>query len=73
MLHTSKIPAEHKIEYKEAILVILKGVPQIDNVWVINLTGLEQSMGILRTKRHIEDEPLQAIVVLELYLRQLSS
>jgi len=33
----SKITSKHKVQNKEAILIILESITQIDNKWVINL------------------------------------
>lgn len=34
---TSKVPTEHKIQNKETILVVLKGISQVDNKGMVNL------------------------------------
>jgi hypothetical protein len=36
---TSKITAEHQIKYEKAVLVVLEGVSQIHNEWVVDLHG----------------------------------
>jgi len=36
---TSKITAEHQIKYEKAVLVVLEGISQIHNEWVVNLHG----------------------------------
>jgi hypothetical protein len=36
---TSKITAEHQIEHEKAVLVVLEGVAQIHNEWMVNLHG----------------------------------
>jgi hypothetical protein len=36
-LLTPKITAEHKIQHKEAIFVILESISQVDHKWVVDL------------------------------------
>lgn len=36
-VHTTQVSAQHEIQHKEAVFIVLEGITHVDDEWVIDL------------------------------------